>query len=219
MVVRILLAEDDFLVRQGVERALAGHPDLEVVASCDSFDAAVAAIAKHLPDVVITDIRMPPTMSDEGIRLARDIAERHPGIGVVVLSQYDEPDYVLALLDRGSDGRGYLLKERISDVAQLTSAVRVVAAGGSVVDPRVVERLVEAKSGRSVLEWLTPREWEVLEAMASGMSNAGIAERLGIGLRSVEKHVSSIFVKLNLDEEDTANRRVQAVLMFLAEMR
>ena len=124
MPLRILLAEDDFLVRQGVERALAGHPDLDVIASCDSYDTAVAAMARDLPDVVITDIRMPPTMSDEGIRLARDIARDHPGVGVVVLSQYDEPDYVLALLDGGSDGRAYLLKERISDVAQLASAVR-----------------------------------------------------------------------------------------------
>jgi DNA-binding NarL/FixJ family response regulator len=217
--IRILLAEDDFLVRQGVERALAGHPDLDVIASCDSYDTAVAAMEKDLPDVVITDIRMPPTMSDEGIRLARNIAQQHPGVGVVVLSQYDEPDYVLALLDGGSDGRAYLLKERISDVAQLTSAVRVVAAGGSVVDPRVVQRLVAAKTGGSPFDWLTPREREVLEAMASGMSNAGVAERLGIGLRSVEKHVSAIFVKLNLDEAKTTNRRVQAVLVFLAEVR
>lgn len=217
---RIVIAEDDFLVRQGIERAIDGQTDLEVVASCGSFDEALGSIGRHGPDVVITDIRMPPTMSDEGIRLAAEVSTRWPDVGVVVLSQYDEPEYVLALLDGGTDGRAYLLKERISDVGELSTAVRTVARGGSVVDPRVVDRLVAAKTaGASAFEWFTVREREVLEAMASGMSNAGIADHLGIGLRSVEKHVSSIFTKLGLEEEPSINRRVQAVLLLLSDLR
>jgi DNA-binding NarL/FixJ family response regulator len=220
VVLRIVIVEDDFLVRQGIERALAGQSDLELVASCDTYDAAIDAIDVHRPDVVVTDIRMPPTMSDEGIQLAAQVTERELATGVVVLSQYDEPDYVLALLDGGTDGRAYLLKERISDVVQLTGAVRTVARGGSVVDPRVIERLVEAKSGTaSAFARLTVREREVLEAMASGMSNSGIADDLDIGLRSVEKHVSSIFAKLGLEEEVSVNRRVQAVLLLLSELQ
>jgi DNA-binding NarL/FixJ family response regulator len=218
-VIRIVIVEDDFFVRQGLERALAGQSDLELVASCGNYDDAIEAVDVHRPDVVITDIRMPPTMSDEGIRLANALTERDIDAGVVVLSQYDEPEYVLALLDGGTDGRAYLLKERISDTVQLTTAVRTVTRGGSVVDPRVVERLVESRSGTtSTFGRLTIREREVLEAMATGKSNSGIADELGIGLRSVEKHVSSIFAKLSLEEEQSINRRVQAVLLVLSEL-
>ena len=214
----IVVAEDDFLVRQGLERAVDSQRDFELAASCSSYDEAVDAVERRRPDVVVTDIRMPPTMTNEGIRLAEKLSTLQPDIGVVVLSQYDEPEYVLALLGDGTDGRAYLLKERLSDVAQLSTAIRTVAQGGSVVDPRVVERLIDAKSaGTSPFDWLTAREREVLEEMASGMSNAGIAERLGVGLRAVEKHVSSIFAKLGLEEEPATNRRVQAVLLLLSD--
>jgi DNA-binding NarL/FixJ family response regulator len=217
--IRVVVGEDDFLVRQGVERALATQDDVVVVASCDRYESLVDAVVRHEPDVVVTDIRMPPTMSDEGIRLASMLATDYPSVGVVVLSQYDEPEYVLALLDAGFDRRSYLLKERISDVTQLAEAVRAVADGGSVIDPRVVERLVRSKTARrSPLEWLTPRERDVLEAMAQGMSNTAIATHLGIGLRSVEKHISMIFEKLGLSEEDHVHRRVRAVLTYLAEV-
>lgn len=219
MTLRVIIGEDDYLVRQGVERALATQDDIDIVASCDGYDVLRAAIDEHSPDVVVTDIRMPPAMSDEGIRIASHLATARPDVGVVVLSQYDEPEYVLGLLGGGSQGRAYLLKEKISDVAQLVAAVRTTAEGGSMIDPQVVERLVEARSRtRSPLDWLTPRELDVLDAMARGMSNAGIGQELGIGLRSVEKHVSSIFTKLALDEEETVNRRVQAVLVVLAEI-
>lgn len=218
MNVRVVVGDDDFLVRQGVERALATQDDLDVVASCGHYDALRDAVEQYVPDVVVTDIRMPPTMSDEGIRLAAQLAASHPQVGVVVLSQYDEPEYVLALLEGGSDRRAYLLKETISDVQQLAAAVRAVAEGGSVIDARVVERLVRTRSARrSLLQWLTPREREVLEAMARGMSNAGIGAGLGIGVRAVEKHIGSIFTKLDVPEEEHLHRRVQAVLTFLSE--
>ena len=217
--VRVIIGEDDYLVRQGIERALANRDDIEVVASYDGYDALVDGVERHDPDVVMTDVRMPPTMSDEGIRLAAHLAATRPHVGVVVLSQYDEPEYVLALLEHGAERRSYLLKEKISDVGQLADAVRTVAAGGSLIDPQVVERLVQARAARrSPLELLTSREGDVLEAMARGMSNAGIADDLGIGLRAVEKNISSIFSKLGLSEEDHVHRRVQAVLTFLSEV-
>lgn len=219
MSIRTVIGEDDFLVRQGVERALATQDDIEVVAGCGDHDALVAAVDEHDPDVVVTDIRMPPTMSDEGIRVAAHLAATRPEVGVIVLSQYDEPEYVLALLEPGAEGRSYLLKERISDVTQLADAVRSVANGGSVIDPQVVERLVQARDPtRSPVDQLTSREREVLEGMARGMSNAAIGEHLDIGLRSVEKHISSIFAKLHLTEEEHVHRRVQAVLTFLSEV-
>jgi DNA-binding NarL/FixJ family response regulator len=217
MTIRTVIGEDDFFVRQGVERALDTDSEIEVVASCADLGRLRAAIDEQRPDVVVTDIRMPPTSSDDGIRLAAELATSEPGIGVVVLSQYDEPEYVLALLDSGTNRRAYLLKETISDAAQLAGAVRSVAAGGSAIDPRVVERLVAARLDRgSLIDWLTPRERAVLEAMARGMSNSGIADELGIGVRSVEKHVNAIFAKLGLVEEDHVHRRVHAVLQFLS---
>jgi DNA-binding NarL/FixJ family response regulator len=158
-------------------------------------------------------------MTDEGTRIASHLAATRPQVGVVVLSQYDEPEYVLALLASGANGRSYLLKEKVSDVGQLAAAVRAVATGGSVIDPQVVERLVHARSSaRSLLDWLTARERDVLEAMARGMSNAAIAAHLGIGIRSVEKHISSIFAKLGVPAEEEVHRRVQAVLTFLSEV-
>lgn len=218
-VIRVAVGEDDFLVREGIERILATQGDIEVVATCGDRDSLLEAIDKQRPQVVLTDIRMPPEMSDEGIQVASALATRAPEIGIVVLSQYDEPEYVLALLDANSDRRSYLLKERVSDVDQLAGAIRAVAQGGSVIDAQVVERLMKARDQRrSPMDWLTPREREVLEAMARGMSNAAIAAELGIGVRAVEKHISSIFVKLGLSEENDVHRRVQAVLTFLSEV-
>jgi DNA-binding NarL/FixJ family response regulator len=203
MTIRLVVGEDDYLARQGIERILATQPDLEVVASCGDYATLREAVIRDQPDVVVTDIRMPPTMSDEGIRLASQLWIAAPQVGVVVLSQYDEPEYVLALLEAGSARRSYLLKEKISDVDQLARAIRAVAAGGSMIDSKVVERLVTARArGRSPLAWLTPREREVLEAMATGMSNSAIAASLRTGTRSVEKHINSIFAKLGLVEDD-----------------
>jgi DNA-binding NarL/FixJ family response regulator len=219
MTIRLVVGEDDYLARQGIERILATQPDLEVVASCGDYATLREAVIRDQPDVVVTDIRMPPTMSDEGIRLASQLWIAAPQVGVVVLSQYDEPEYVLALLEAGSARRSYLLKEKISDVDQLARAIRAVAAGGSMIDSKVVERLVTARArGRSPLAWLTPREREVLEAMATGMSNSAIAASLRTGTRSVEKHINSIFAKLGLVEDDKTHRRVQAVLTFLSEV-
>lgn len=219
MSIGVVVGDDDYLVRQGVERILALQDDVEIIASCADYDSLREAVDERRPDVVLTDIRMPPTMSDEGIRLAADLASSAPGVGVVVLSQYDEPEYVLALLETGSAGRAYLLKEKVSDVEQLASAVRAVAGGGSLIDPEVVERLVTARGrGDSPLRWLTSRETEVLDAMARGRSNAAIATELHIGARAVEKHINSIFAKLGLTDDGTSHRRVQAVLTFLSDV-
>jgi DNA-binding NarL/FixJ family response regulator len=217
--IRVALAEDDVLVRQGMEGVLASADDLTLVASAGDLDAAIQAIESSAPDVVVTDIRMPPTMTDEGIRLAAEIERRHPGTGVVVLSQYDDPDYVLSLLGAGTKGRAYLLKERVSDVEEVCSAIRTVAMGGSVLDPQVVERLVQARTRRSSpLDRLTPRETEVLAAMARGLANGAIADELGVGVRAVEKHINAIFLKLGLSEEPAVHRRVVAVVTFLSEV-
>ena len=219
MTVRVMLAEDDVLVRQGVEAVLASADDLTLATSASDLDSALRAIESSEPDVVVTDIKMPPTMTDEGIRLAAEIERRHPGTGVVVLSQYDDPDYVLSLLGAGTKGRAYLLKERVSDVEELCSAIRTVAKGGSVLDPQVVERLVQARTRRtSPLDRLTPRETEVLAAMARGLSNGAIADELGVGVRAVEKHINAIFLKLDLSEETAVHKRVVAVVTFLSEV-
>jgi len=217
--VRVVLAEDDVLVRQGVEAVLASADDLTLVASAGDIDTALQAIKSSNPGVVVTDIRMPPTMTDEGIRLAAEVGRRYPRTGVVVLSQYDDPDYVLSLLGAGTKGRAYLLKERVSDVEELCSAIRAVAQGGSVLDPQVVERLVQARTRRtSPLDRLTPRETEVLAAMARGLANGAIADELGVGLRAVEKHINAIFLKLGLSEETAVHKRVVAVVTFLSEV-
>jgi DNA-binding NarL/FixJ family response regulator len=216
---RLIIAEDSLLVREGVAKLLDGQDDVEVVALCADYDELMAAVAAHEPDVVLTDIRMPPTGTDEGIRAASELRESHPEVGVVVLSQYAEPEYALALLESGSEGRAYLLKERVSDPDQLLGAVRDVARGGSVVDPKVVEGLVtsRSKSRRSPLEHLTPREHEVLAEIAQGRNNAAVAAALGLSDRAVEKHINSLFAKLGLSEEPDIHRRVKAVLLYLAE--
>jgi DNA-binding NarL/FixJ family response regulator len=217
--IRIVLAEDNYLVREGVTRLLATEPELELVAVCEDFDSLVAAIESEKPDVLLTDIRMPPTGTDEGIRAAEHLRESSPETGVVLLSQYADPAYALSFLERGSEGRAYLLKERVSDLTQLRNAIVEVHRGGSVIDPKVVEALVaaRARSAESPLERLTPREHDVLGEMAQGKNNAGIAAALVLTERAVEKHINSIFSKLGLSEEPDVHRRVKAVLLFLAD--
>ena len=204
-------------MREGIGALLALDDELELVESCESYDELIAAVDHHHPDIVITDIRMPPTQTDEGIRAANHIRDRHPDMGVVVLSQYVEPEYAVNLFESGSEGRAYLLKERVADLSELGAAIRRVAEGGSVVDPRVMDALMASKANResSVLDRLTDREREVLAEMAKGGSNAAIGEALFISARSVEKHINSIFTKLDLPPTDDLNRRVRAVLIHL----
>ena len=204
-------------MREGISALLALDDELELVATCESFDGLLAAVDEHRPDVVITDIRMPPTQTDEGIRAAKQIRTEHPQMGVVVLSQYVEPDYAMRLFEDGSEGRAYLLKERVADVDELSAAIRKVHAGGSVVDPKVVDALISTRNtaGASILDRLTEREQEVLAEVAKGGNNAAIGEALFISARSVEKHIGSIFTKLDLSESDDTNRRVRAVLLYL----
>ena len=217
--IRVVLAEDNYLVREGVRQLIDAQPELQVVAVCTDFDSLLAAVEEHQPDVVLTDIRMPPTGTDEGIRAAERLRQLHPGIGVVILSQFSEPDYALALLQKGASGRAYLLKERVSDIEQLVTAIREVANGGSVIDPKVIESLVAAKARKpkSPLADLTPREHEVLALMAQGRNNAAIAATLFLTERAVEKHINSIFSKLSLAEEKDTHRRVRAALLYLSE--
>ena len=219
MPIRIVLAEDQYFVREGIRRLLEAQVELEVVAVCDDLDSLLAAVAAEEPDVVVTDVRMPPTNTDEGIRAAIRLRETDPGVGVVVLSQYASPRFVLELLEGGSDRRAYLLKERVSDVAQLVAAINAVADGGSVLDPKVVEALVaeSARTEESPLSQLTPRERDVLREMAEGRNNAAIAESLVLTERSVEKVIHSIFLKLGLTWEPAVHKRVKAVILFLAE--
>ena len=218
MSIRIVLAEDNYLVREGVAKLIAGEDDLELCATCADYDALLAAIDAEHPDVVVTDIRMPPTGTDEGIRAANDLRQHSPDTGVVVLSQYSEPAYALSFLEQGSKGRAYLLKERVSDIDQLAEAIREVARGGSVIDPQVVDALVtaRAKPAGSPLRLLTPRETEILSEMATGKNNAAVAGALVLSERAVEKHINSIFSKLGLSQEPDVHRRVKAVLLFLS---
>ena len=219
MPVRVVVAEDNYLVREAVVRLLEASPEVEVAGACEDYDQLIATVASEHPDVVVTDIRMPPTGTDEGVRAAKQLRQTNPEIGVVVLSQYVEPTYALELLDAGSERRAYLLKERVSDIDQLLRAIQEVARGGSVIDPKVVEALVTARSRRadSRLEHLTPREQEVLGEMAQGRNNAAVASALGLSERAVEKHINSVFAKLGLSEEPDVNRRVKAVLLYLAD--
>jgi DNA-binding NarL/FixJ family response regulator len=217
--IRLVLAEDHYLVREGIRRLLETHPDLEVAAVCGDLDSLLAAVDAERPDVVVTDIRMPPGDSDEGIQAAERLRETNPEVGVVVLSQYADASYVLALVRAGSARRAYLLKERVEDLEQLVAAIRTVAAGGSVIDPQVVEALVaeNARGEESPLSQLTPRERDVLREMAEGKNNAAIAGALFLTERSVEKVIHSIFVKLGLAWEEAVHKRVKAVILYLAE--
>lgn len=192
--------------------------DIEVVGRCGDLEGLLAAVEDLSPDVVVTDIRMPPTGTDEGIRAATQLRATHPNVGVVVLSQYATPSYALALFADGSDRRAYLLKDRVSELDELVSAIRMVADGGSVVDPKIVEELVGARAARSSspLKYLTEREREILAELATGKSNAAIAATMFLSERAVEKHSNAIFAKLGLNEEPDVNRRVKAVLVQLA---
>jgi DNA-binding NarL/FixJ family response regulator len=217
--IRVVLADDHYLVREGVRRLLAGDARVEVVAVADDYESLLAAVEAERPDVVLTDIRMPPTGLDEGIRAAEHLREAHPDVGVVVLSQFAEPRYALALLDSGTARRAYLLKERVDDLAQLVAAIDAVAAGGSLIDPKVVEGLVadKARGEVSPLAGLTPRERDVLAEMAEGKNNAAIAQSLFLTERSVEKVIHSIFQKLGIAWEPSLHKRVKAVILYLAE--
>jgi DNA-binding NarL/FixJ family response regulator len=216
---RVVLAEDDGLLRQGITKLLESEDEVDLVGVAEDLPALIGLMDQLRPDVVVTDIRMPPTGADEGLRAADHARANHPGMGVVVLSQYSEPAYVLQLLGGGSAGRAYLLKERVAGVDDLVGAIREVAAGRSVIDPAVVEVLVTATTRRAAsdLDRLTPRETEILAEMAQGKSNAAIATALVLSERAVEKHSNSIFAKLGLTEERELNRRVRAVLVYLSE--
>ena len=216
---RVVFAEDNYLVREGTTALLAEASDVEVVGTAASFDELLEAVEAETPDAVLTDIRMPPTGTDEGIRAAKRIRADHPEVGVVVLSQFADEEYVYDLLKDGAAGLGYLLKERVADVDEVVRALREVAKGGSVLDPKVVESLVAAKDrmAHSPLAQLTDREREVLSHMAQGQNNAAIAKALFLTERAVEKHINSMFHKLGLTEEPDVHRRVMAVLAFLRE--
>jgi DNA-binding NarL/FixJ family response regulator len=217
--IRLVLADDHYLVREGVRRLLETRSEFEVVAACNDLVSLLAAVDAEQPDVVVTDIRMPPGETDEGIQAAERLRETNPDVGVVVLSQYAEPKYVLALLDGGSGGRAYLLKERVDDLDQLAGAIHAVADGGSVIDSKVVEGLVaeSARGEESPLAQLTARERDVLREMAEGKNNAAIAEALVLTERSVQKVIHSIFLKLDLTWEAAVHKRVKAVILYLAE--
>jgi DNA-binding NarL/FixJ family response regulator len=217
--IRVVLAEDNVLLREGISRLFDAQDDLELIGSASDLPELLDLITRDEPDVVITDIRMPPTGTDEGIQAAGWLREHHPRVGVVVLSQYTAPTYALALLEEGTSGRAYLLKDRVAGIDALIAAVHSVAEGGSVIDPLVVDELVSARSARktSDLGWLTPRETEILAEMAQGKNNAAIATTLNVSERAVEKHTNSIFSKLGLSEEKDVNRRVKAVLLYLSD--
>lgn len=215
----VVLADDSYLVREAVTHVLADADGIEVLASCGDSESLLKAVEDSKPDVVVTDIRMPPTESDEGLRVAATLRETHPEVGVVVLSQFAEPEYGLALLEGGSEGRAYLLKERVQHRGQLIAAIESVADGGSVIDAKVVETLVDARkrAESSPLAELTPRELEILTFVARGHSNQAIADELVLTKRAVEKHINAIFLKLNLTYATDVSRRVKAALIYLAE--
>jgi DNA-binding NarL/FixJ family response regulator len=217
--IRVVIAEDNALLRDGLARLISSTADFELVGTAASYDELLALVEQSNPDVVVTDIRMPPTGTDEGIRAAAALRTSNPDTGVIVLSQYVSPAYAMSLLSQGSERRGYLLKDRVADVDDLVDAIRVVAGGGAVIDPKVVEQLVASSSRKAKvpLDFLTPREREVLGEMAQGKSNAAVAASLVLSERAVEKHINSIFSKLHLSEERDVNRRVTAVLMYLTE--
>ncbi len=222
MAIRVALGEDSYLVREGIEHLLDQASEVEVVASCEDMESLLAAVEEHAPEVVVTDIRMPPSSTDEGIRVASRLRDAHPGIGVVILSQHAEPGYVLQLFAAGSEGRAYLLKERVHQRGELVAAIEAVARGDSAIDPKIVEVLVTARrrAETSPLRELTPRELEVLAAVARGQSNSAIADQLVLTKRAVEKHINAIFLKLGLthaSEAEEISKRVRAALIYLAE--
>jgi len=215
-VIRVVLCDDSFLAREGIARVLESIEDVELVASCVELDELRAAVEREKPDVVLTDIRMPPTNTDEGIRFALELRSSHPAVGVVVLSQHADPSYAMALFSDGSERRGYLLKERVKDEDELVRALHEFVAGRSLVDPRIVDKLVSARVDKDPgLERLTPRERQILAMIAEGRSNNAIADRLMVTKRAVERHINGIFLKLDLGEASDVNRRVKAALLYL----
>jgi DNA-binding NarL/FixJ family response regulator len=212
---RVVFADDNYLVREGVTALLAVVDGIDVVGTAHDAESLMRSVADQSPDIVLTDIRMPPTHTNEGIRAAKRIRAEHPGVGVVVLSQYVEEDYAFSLLADGVAGMGYLLKERLTDLGELVRALQEVARGGSALDPVVVEALLARRNSRGPLEALTDREREVLQAMATGRNNATIAKALFMSDRAVEKHIGSVFQKLGLVDEQEVNRRVTAVITYL----
>lgn len=217
---RVVVAEDSYLIREGLRTLFDSEPGIDLVATVGTLPELFEAVEEHQPDAVLTDIRMPPTGYDEGVRAAEELARTRPDMGVVVLSQYVEADFALRVFDGGSNGRAYLLKERVGDLDQLHRAIDAVANGGTVLDPAVVDALIEGRRGKasSVLARLTPRELEVLGLMAAGSSNGAIGSALVLSDRAVEKHISSILQKLDLTPDDgDVHRRVRAVLVYLSE--
>jgi DNA-binding NarL/FixJ family response regulator len=218
--IRVVIAEDSYLIREILTTTLLSAPEVELVAVCSNGKELMTAIATWTPDVVLTDIRMPPSGAEEGIRVAAELRETNPEVGVVVLSQYAEPAYAVALLEKGTGRRAYLLKERIRNKQELIGAIEAVAHGGSAIDPAIVDVLIKARSkmAQSRLSELTPRERQLLAEIAAGKSNGAIAESLVLTKRAVEKHVNSIFAKLDLPETQDVSRRVMAALIFLSEV-
>jgi DNA-binding NarL/FixJ family response regulator len=219
--IRVVLADDSFLVRAAVERILDEEQRIELVATCVDRASLLAAVERERPAVVVTDIRMPPALADEGIEIAGTLRETHPEIGVVVLSQYTEPSFGVALIEQGSDGRAYLLKERVHDRRQLVAAIEAVAQGGSIMDAKIVEAMIarRARAADSPLGELSARELEILGEIAQGKSNARIAEDLVLTKRAVEKHINAIFLKLGLSHAEDVSRRVKAALIYLTEQQ
>jgi DNA-binding NarL/FixJ family response regulator len=217
--IRLAVADDDLLVREGIRHALGDEADIDIVAVAADRDELLDAVERESPDLVLTDIRMPPGHATEGIDIARILRTSHPGTGVIVVSLYAHPEYALALLESGAARRGYLLKDRLANRQQLVAAIKLVAAGGSAVDPQVVEILVRRGSRRhgSLLQTLSPREHEILAEIAAGRSNRAIADRLFLSKGAVEQHVSAVFAKLELPREAEVSRRVVATLLFLAD--
>jgi DNA-binding NarL/FixJ family response regulator len=215
---RVVIGEDVFLTREAIESLLRSADGIELVAACEDLDTLRAAVERERPDVVLTDLRMPPGHRDEGIRLARELRETEPQIGVVVLSQHAEPEYASVLFEDGPQGRAYLLKESLRDRGELVRALQTVAEGGSVVDPLIVQHLLVAQRQRreSPLDSLTPRELEILGLIAEGRSNAAIAAQLVVTKRAVERHINSIFLKLGLRDSENVSRRVKAALLYLS---
>jgi DNA-binding NarL/FixJ family response regulator len=219
--IRVVLGDDSYLAREALTHVLDAADGIEVVATCVDEGSLLLAVDAHRPDVVVTDIRMPPTNVDEGLKVAATLRRTDPDIGVVVLSQFAEPHYGLALLEDGSDGRAYLLKERVHHRGQLVAAIEAVAQGGSVIDAKVVESLIEARrrAERSPLTELTPRELEILSFVARGYDNQAIADELVLTKRAVEKHIHAIFLKLGLTYATDVSPRVKATLIYLAEQQ
>ena len=218
MTIRAVIADDNLLIREGVRALLGDQTDMTVVGLAADLPELLAAVEAESPDVVVTDICMPPTLRDEGVQAAIELRRTRPEVGVVVLSQYDDPAHAIALFGDGVAARAYLLKERVAQPGQLAEAVRAVVGGGSVIDPKVVESMLTARTRKATaLRHLTVRERDVLAEMATGANNATISQRLFVTVRAVERHINSIFAKLGLTVDGDVHRRVQAVLLYLAE--